>query len=49
VTGPGRKVAIKVLHPTKLLMLRSVGEERLIVAHNWDEELRARLRSRNSQ
>ena len=34
---------------TRFLLLKSVGDERLIVAHNWDEELRARLRSRNSK
>ena len=34
---------------TRFLLLKSVGEERLIVARNWDEELRTRLlRSRNS-
>lgn len=34
---------------TRFLLLKSVGDERLIVARNWDEELRARLRSRSSQ
>jgi hypothetical protein len=34
---------------TRLLLLKSVGEERLIVVRNWREELRARLRPRSSQ
>jgi len=34
---------------TRLLLLKSVGEEQLIVARSWDEELRERLRSRNSR
>ena len=33
----------------RLLLLKSVGEERLIVARNWEEEFRDRLRSRTSQ
>jgi len=34
---------------TRLLLLKSVGEERLIIVRNWREELRARLRPRSSQ
>jgi len=34
---------------TRFLLLKSVGEERLIVARNCGEELRARLRPRSSQ
>jgi len=33
---------------TRFLLLKSVGEERLIVARNWGDELSARLRSRSS-
>jgi serine/threonine-protein kinase len=34
---------------TRLLLLKSVAEEKLIVARNWDDELRARLRPRSSR